>query len=203
MTETEISAAAGPSLRERKKVRTRGAIQEQAIRLFREQGYDETTVEEVAAAADVSPSTVFRYFPTKADLVIYDDLDERMFEGYRSQPPELNAVQALRATLRSSFGSVLGSQLAVQRERERLLRSVPELRAAMLDELTRTIREAAVLVAERAGRSPDDDEVLALSGAMVGLTIAAWFATEGGDQNDRFVERLDRGFEMLETGFSF
>ena len=203
MTETEISAAAGPSLRERKKVRTRGAIQEQAIRLFREQGYDETTVEEVAAAADVSPSTVFRYFPTKADLVIYDDLDERMFEGYRSQPPELNAVQALRATLRSSFGSVLGSQLAVQRERERLLRSVPELRAAMLDELTRTIREAAVLVAERAGRSPDDDEVLALSGAMVGQTIAAWFATEGGDQNDRFVERLDRGFEMLETGFSF
>jgi len=78
MTETEISAAAGPSLRERKKVRTRGAIQEQAIRLFREQGYDETTVEEVAAAADVSPSTVFRYFPTKADLVIYDDLDERL-----------------------------------------------------------------------------------------------------------------------------
>ena len=203
MTETEIPARAGPGLRERKKERTRGAIQEQAIRLFRERGYDETTVEDVAAAADVSPSTVFRYFPTKADLVIYDDLDERMFEGYRSQPPELNAVQALRATLRSSFGSVLGSQLAVQRERERLLRSVPELRAAMLDELTRTIREAAVLVAERAGRSPDDDEVLALSGAMVGRTIAAWFATEGGDQNDRFVERLDRGFEMLETGFSF
>jgi hypothetical protein len=135
--------------------------------------------------------------------VIYDALDERMFEGYRAQPPALNAVQALRATLRSSFGAALGSELALQRERERLLRSVPELRAAMLDELTRTIREAALLVAERAGRSPDDDEVLALSGAMVGLTIAAWFATENGDRNDRFLERLDRGFEMLETGFRF
>lgn len=155
----------------------------------------------MAAAAEVSPSTVFRYFPTKADLVIYDDLDARMIAAYRSQPADLNAVQALGATLRSGFGAALGPQLALQRERERLLRSVPELRAAMLDELTRTLREIALLVAERAGRSADDDEVLALSGAMVGMTVAAWFATDETDRIERFLERIDRGFELLESGF--
>ena len=74
-------------LRERKKAKTRAAIQEQALRLFREQGYEETSIEAIAEAAEVSPSTVFRYFPTKPDLVIYDDLDDRMIEAFRASPP--------------------------------------------------------------------------------------------------------------------
>ena len=90
-------------LRERKKAKTRALIQEHALRLFREQGYDATSVEQIAEAAEVSPSTVFRYFPTKPDLVIYDDLDERMIEAFRAQPPELNALQALRAFVSVRF----------------------------------------------------------------------------------------------------
>jgi len=49
-------------------------------------GYDETSVEQIAEAAEVSPSTVFRYFPSKPDLVIYDDLDDRMIEAFARSP---------------------------------------------------------------------------------------------------------------------
>ena len=59
----------GPGLRERKKLRTRGSIVESAVELFEKQGYAATTVVEVAEAADVSPSTVFKSFQAKADLV--------------------------------------------------------------------------------------------------------------------------------------
>ncbi|MGA9598513.1 MAG: helix-turn-helix domain-containing protein, partial [Acidimicrobiia bacterium] len=52
-------------LRQRKKERARLAIQAAALTLFEDQGYDNTTVEQIAAVAEVSPSTVYRYFTTK------------------------------------------------------------------------------------------------------------------------------------------
>jgi len=72
---------------------TRALLQQTALRLFREQGYAETSIEEIAEAAEVSTTTVFRYFPTKADLVIYDDLDARLIEVVRAQPAELTVLQ--------------------------------------------------------------------------------------------------------------
>ena len=190
-------------LRERKKAKTRALIQEHALRLFRERGYDATSVEEIAEAAEVSPSTVFRYFPTKPDLVIYDDLDERMIEAFRAQPPELNALQALRASFRSGFGGLAGEEMALQLERERLMRSVPELQSAMLGELARTVGEIADLVAERSRRPADDDAVLALAGAVIGIAIAAWFAVDMDASPERFLDRVDTGIALLEAGFRF
>src|SRR5207245_89584 len=87
-------------LRERKKARTRASIREHALRLFREQGYQHTTVEQIAEAAEVSPSTFFRYFPTKEDVVLQDDMDIRMLEALRRQPPGLAPLAAFRAAVR-------------------------------------------------------------------------------------------------------
>jgi hypothetical protein len=64
---------AGAFMRERKKARTRAAIREHALRLFREHGYGATTVEQIAEAAEVSPATFYRYFPTKEDVVLDND----------------------------------------------------------------------------------------------------------------------------------
>ena len=87
-------------LRERKKARTRATIQQEALRLFREQGYAATTVDEIAAAAEVSQSTCFRYFPTKEDVVMYDALDALMIAAFRAQPPQLSPLAALRGARR-------------------------------------------------------------------------------------------------------
>src|SRR5512135_2529883 len=86
-------------LRERKKAKTRALIQQEALRLFREQGYSETTVEEIAAAAEVSPSTFFRYFLTKEDVVLYDVLDPILIKAFRAQPAGLSPIRALAAAL--------------------------------------------------------------------------------------------------------
>src|SRR6201987_5695157 len=99
-------------LRERKKARTRAAIREHALRLFREQGYQATTVEQIAAAAEVSPSTFFRYFPTKEDLVLQDDLDARIAEALIRQPKELGPIAALRAGMREAWASFTPAEWA-------------------------------------------------------------------------------------------
>jgi len=189
-----------PSLRERKKEKTRRLIQETAIRLFSERGYETTSVEQIAEAAEVSPSTVFRYFPTKPDLVTYDDFDEDIVELFRSQPSDLSAVAAIRRALREALTEALREDALFQRERERLIRTVPELRAATVDEFATAINRLAGMIAERTGREAADVEVLGLAGAVTGVIIAAWFA--GGDWTEHLTERVDDGLALLESGFS-
>src|SRR6202034_2482946 len=95
---TEVPSAGNPmGLRERKKARTRAAIRQQALRLFRERGYSATTVEQIAAAAEVSPATFFRYFPTKEDVVLQDDMDLVTLEALEAQPAGLGPIAAMRS----------------------------------------------------------------------------------------------------------
>ena len=190
-------------LRERKKAKTRALIQQVALRLFRDQGYAATSIEQIAEAAEVSTTTVFRYFPTKPDLVIHDDLDGRLMEAVRAQPVELNTVQLVRSALRAVFGGPAdhapeAGGIDTLPERMQLMWSEPELRAAMLAELVRTLREVVEFVAERAGRPVDDDRVLATAGALIGVSLAAWFACEGDASLARYSRLLDAAAAHLE-----
>lgn len=189
-----------PGLRERKKAKTRALIQQHALRLFREQGYEETTIEEIAEAAEVSTTTVFRYFPTKADLVIYDDLDARLIEAVHAQPAELNVVQVVRNVVRSVFGGLTDHEMDALRERDQLMWREPEVRAAMLAELVRTLREVVQLVAERTGLPADDERVIATAGAGIGVSLAAWFACEGDTSLARYPRLFDSAIAHLESG---
>ena len=189
-------------LRERKKARTRAAIREHALRLFRAQGYAATTVEQIAAAAEVSPSTFFRYFPTKEDVVLQDDFDERMFEAFARQPASLSPVAALRAALKEALATLTPAEWAEFQEMTTLGMSIPEVRARTMDELARTMDRAAEEVAKRVGRSPGDLEVRVCAGAMFGVMMAAMGRKSyaEGHVDPAVFDRIDEALATLESG---
>ena len=199
-TMSEAPAAARPvGLRERKKARTRAAIREHALRLFREQGYYATTVEQIAEAAEVSPSTFFRYFPTKEDVVLQDDFDLLGVEAFESQPAELSPVAAFRAGAAQMLATLTPEEIARFRETTMLTFTVPEVRARALDEFARTIDEIARAVAKRTGRAPDDFEVRNVAGAMIGVIMSATMPWSKAPAADMF-ERIDAALAHLDAG---
>ncbi len=199
----EAPAAPRPGLRERKKARTRAAIREHALRLFREQGYAATTVDQIAEAADVSPSTFFRYFPTKEDVVLQDELDVLAIGAFEEQSSDLSPVAAFRAATRQAFAALGEDDLAKLRETAELTLTVPELRARAMDEYARTITVIAEAAGRRSGRDPNDFAVRILAGAIVGVIMAAtmpWtdFAVAPPDMD--MLERIDAALAQLEAG---
>ncbi|PRX96197.1 TetR/AcrR family transcriptional regulator [Allonocardiopsis opalescens] len=201
-----MTSPAGPAepagLRERKKARTRREIQRHALRLFRDEGYAATTVERIAAAAEVAPSTVFRYFPTKEDLVALDDyhgLGEAVAAGFARQPPELSALGALRAALRDAFAALSPADRAARNERDVLIVAVPELWAANLGMVQDGLRAVGALVAERSGRTADDPAVRALCAAVLGVALGVLLDAARDPGLDP-AEELDAALGRLEEG---
>jgi AcrR family transcriptional regulator len=204
------------SLRERKKARTRASLREHALRLFREQGYQATTVEQIAAAAEVSPSTFFRYFPTKEDVVLQDDMDTRMVEAFARQPADLSPIAAVRSATREAWNSFTPEEWAQIMEGAKLSVYVPEIRARALNEYSRMINVIAGALASRVGREPDDFRVRVLAGAVVGVMMAVLVpdnldpeteaeaeAVAGSFMGPDAVSRVDEALGLLEQGLPF
>ena len=205
MTELRSASQDKPcGLRERKKARTRAAIREHALRLFREQGYQRTTVEQIAAAAEVSPSTFFRYFPTKEDLVLQDDMDTRMLEAFERQPTGLSPVAAIRGAIREVLESYSEADLDVIRQTTTLAMTVPEVRARAMDEFGRTIAVVSEALAKRAGRPADDLAVRTIAGAIIGVIMSITMPWAGWSSDRQIImdmfERIDQALALLEAG---
>jgi AcrR family transcriptional regulator len=203
---TDMSKAAEAAipggLRERKKARTRAAIREHALRLFREQGYPATTVEQIAAAAEVSPATFFRYFPTKEDVVLQDDLDIFTLEALKAQPAGLSPIAAFRAAAAESLAAMSPADMQRFAEATQLTAVVPEVRARALDEFARTIDGIADALAGRIGRDPDDFATRIMAGAIIGVIMSAtmpWAAANSADIQEMF-QRIDAALAQLEAG---
>lgn len=199
---SQAETAVSGGLRERKKARTKLAIQEHAVRLFRDQGYAQTTIEQIAEAAEVSPSTVFRYFPTKEDLVTTDEIDPLVFAAFEEQPRELSLVQAWRGALKSTFGQLTDAEVATERDRGLLVLSVPEVWAATLGNITKATDILIALSARRTGRDETDPELRAAIGAIFGVLLLAvldWYKTPERDVLgviDEALDHLERGIVL-------
>lgn len=195
-----------PGLRERKKARTKATIQREALRLFSRDGYAETSVEQIAAAAEVSPSTFFRYFPSKDDLVLTDFIDTRVIALFLAAPRELGPLAALRVAIDALTRELTKEELELEMLRNRLIQSVPELRRGMIAEMVRPMRLFADALAVRLGRTKGDPDLLLFSGAAIGAMLVTDAAehlgagpVEGSAREllGTLVERLERLERLL------
>jgi AcrR family transcriptional regulator len=190
-------------LRERKKAKTRATIREHALRLFRDQGYGATTVEQIAEAAEVSPATFYRYFPTKEDVVLQDDFELLTLEALEAQPPELSPLAAVRAATAQSRTRFTDEDRERFRVTNTLTQAVPEIRARALDEFARTLDIFAAALAKRSGREPDDFAVRTLAGAIFGVILGTTLPSLGADTPpdlDDIFATVDKGLALLEAG---
>ncbi|MFI0420768.1 TetR family transcriptional regulator [Spongiactinospora sp. 9N601] len=184
-------------LRERKKARTRETILREAFRLFRERGYHATTVEQIAEAAEISPATFFRYFPTKEDLVTLDRFPP-LVEALASQPPGA-PVTVLRGAFRAAFAALSAEEIAAGHAREVFAATVPELLVANLRRSPGLIGEVCAIVADRAGCAGDDPRVRNAVGAVFGVVAMVWAQWAGNSGLDGPVE-IDKALAHLESG---
>ncbi|EJZ12134.1 TetR/AcrR family transcriptional regulator [Mycolicibacterium vaccae] len=161
------------SLRERKKTQTRLAIRHHAFRLFETKGYANTTIEQIAAAAEVSPRTFYRYFGVKEALLVSDDHSAPIAAAFAAAPRELSIAAAYRHAVEQVFGNLTAEQREDAVVGQRLLYQVPEARGLIYAEYVALIDTIADTLTERLGEESDDLERRVIAGAIVGVLIAA------------------------------
>ncbi|KNB51996.1 TetR/AcrR family transcriptional regulator [Streptomyces caatingaensis] len=206
MTPARTSPAAQPGprlgLRERKKIKTRQAIRTAAYRLFEEQGYDATPVDQIAHAADVSPSTVFRYFPTKEDIVLTDEYDPLLESLLHERPADEPPLTAVRQAIVEGLRHVLGEDSPEMRMRIRLIRDVPALRARSGEGMAGSAGIICRALAGRTGRRADDLEVRVVTTAVLAAMQEALMTWVDEGQHGDPLTYLERALDVLERGLT-
>jgi AcrR family transcriptional regulator len=186
-------------MRERKRTRMRLAIQAEAFRLFAERGYGETTVEQIAEAAAISPRTFFRYFPAKEEVVMWDEYDPLVLDLFLARPKTETPFESMRAVITTALHGLWERDPELLRTRIRLFATDPELRASFLDLQARGADDVARLFAEHRGMKSRQDELelRVLSGAMnaaVNVGLQRW--ERGGGKKDPVVF-VDKAIDAL------
>lgn len=173
---------------------TERRIRAAALDLFLQHGFDEVTVEDVAAAAGVSHMTFFRYFPTKESVVLTDPYDPMIAAAVQAEDPTLAPLERVRRGFLAVTAGMDGSDDAEARARVRLVAGHPRLRAGtwQANQATADAIEA-VLVAD--GTTVLDARVV--TGACLGAITAAlldWGATA---DDEPLVDRLGHALAHL------
>ncbi|WOT37171.1 TetR family transcriptional regulator [Streptomyces coeruleorubidus] len=175
------------NLRERKKQRTRDALLRAALELFATRGYEETTVDDIAAAVDVSQRTFFRYFAGKEETAFYVTrlAETQVVEAVRARPPGEAPLEALRRALLESWDTINETieeivPVDLHMRVYRVIESTPALLAAHLRRATELEEELARIIAEREGLDVDADPrpriIVALFGGVIRVTERLWSA---------------------------
>jgi AcrR family transcriptional regulator len=182
-----------PSLRERKKERTREQLVDAALRLFTQRGYEETTIDDVVDAVEVSPRTFFRYFQSKEDVLVawVDEFIERVRHALTARPPDEEPFTAL--------GNALTEAVAVYESKrthfialERFIARTPAVRAQKLEKLGRCAQVMSEAVAQRLGVDAQRDLAPRLLAncaiGILGAAVNTWISQGGKESLARIVD---------------
>jgi AcrR family transcriptional regulator len=201
-----------PSLRERKKMATRRALQRVALDLVAERGYSRVTVEDIAEAADVSPRTFFNYFPSKEAALLGADPErtETIRRRLVEEPAEKSPIEALRTVLVGEARRIsdelaeLGGNRADWFCRMKAAQVDPHLMAARAAHVTMFESAIASGIAERLGtRAGEDPYPVLLASTAVG-TMRAVFSIWGGAGDTVALDALtDAAFQALADGLPY
>jgi len=161
--------------------RSRRRIREIAVREFHRRGFDEVSVAEIAGLAGVTERTVFRYFPTKADLVFAPTDDggwDALFDALHARPTDEGVIDSILATFATFSPSSANSEL--ERRQSEIVVATPLLKRRWFDSLDRLRPRLAAWIGERTGRDPDSFEVAAVVHLLLAahrFAIEHWLAT--------------------------
>lgn len=192
------------SLRERKKAATRVQLMNVALRLFEARGFDDTTVEEIAAAADVAPRTFFRYFSTKVDVLFADHPEEIALirNALAARSPDDTVIDALRGAMLEGIGKAVADPTRFL-TRSRLVASVPaaEAHSRYLDARFEDV--IAEAVAADLGTDPTGDlQARVIARVAWGTACAArdvWVASDA-ERDPRAL--VNGAFDLLERSLT-
>ena len=189
-------------VRERTRRAVRSELAQLAADLFVEKGYDETTIDDLAAAAGMSKRTFFRYFASKEELVMgkYEFFGEQLAEDLAARP----AGEPIWVSLRQVFGQVVDYVESEARRTasvamEKIVRDHPALNASYLE---RVSRMQELLLDEARTRTgwpdPADPRTAAIVGAAFSCLIAAWTTWLTTNQAQPFGDLLDQAMDAIQ-----
>lgn len=184
-------------LRERKKLKLRRSVQREALRLFADRGYEDTTVEQIADAADISTTTFYRYFPTKEDVVLDDDYDpivEQVIGSGDDEEPLVTTVRRAIAAVAAAVEADRDAALA----RLKLLASVPALKARQGAEGRKTLDFFIRLFSARSGRPVGDYRLRVTTAAFVAAQLEAARCWADADGAESLGQLMDDAVTLVE-----
>ncbi|WP_370326009.1 TetR/AcrR family transcriptional regulator [Euzebya sp.] len=178
-------------LRAQKKAATMRHVQGVAMDLFDAHGFDAVTIEQVAAAAEVSPRTVYRYFGTKEGLVLSDEQDEHLLEAVVARLDRTELREAFLDAVRESGPELLEADLDLARRRVRLMVEVPAVRAAGLLVMDQLVQHVWDALPDAARRDPIVDRARVAAVLWPVFTgLETWYLEGSDEPLDRLLVRI-------------
>lgn len=197
-----VITADRPGLRERKKQRTHDDLQRVALQLFTQRGYHDVTIEEIAAAVDVSPRTFYRYFSSKEDLVLGSvpemvDATRTALDARPVTEPIMDSIRSVTVDLVAEYAS----DVEANRIRSGIIAASPELQQRSAER--QPIMEAVLVpfVAARLGMDAERDlapqVIVSCTVAVTRIAVNRWTAHGGGRD---LAATIDEALQLIDAG---